>query len=532
MGPMKMMRYLCLIVLALSIAIASTTGENTGDVIVPESDFTEVTVSNAKKEKVDVLANIVALKAYCVGAWDDARLIFEQQGRAASIVEFVNYFGQHGGGVDKNGLKGHVENIVTEYADIMAKIQTKYGDEEGGGVNLYILKDLDHAVRTNPKGVLFEKKGASALDGGGDNGRTIGHLVLFDHEALGLESRPRILVRMAVPFNKFLAAKAKAREMANNADALAATLFLSSKSMGQYKSFLTREVAKVQARMRQEFNIVAKTGFKAAKRAFKDAYNADRVAFFKQASVQATASREASDGASKKYNWSPPTYKEMKKIADTNAKEFMKKFAKKMVDPSKLIKELIEEAGGIKLFVSSTGLANAGSTMKPRIKFIGSKADAEDTVRVVPGPSSTFVQHFKLAEPVGKVTKIVLIGTGTNEAWNGQKVRIRVGSKDAEITPFTCGKADSFWLKSGDSIECSADEDAVAREQYNKAQCQGWKQTHGCSGSGKRKTEDDKLCTTPIDSSDSGYCECDEGPRATVDCGHDTFTCNEICAAA
>merc|ERR1712195_352545 len=199
------------------------------------------------------------------------------------------------------------------------------------------------------------------------------------------------------PFNKFLAAKAKARQMANNADALAATLFLSSKSMGQYKSFLTREVAKVQARMRQEFNIVAKTGFKAAKRAFKDAYNADRVAFFKQASVQATASREASDGASKKYNWSPPTYKEMKKIAD----------------PSKLIKELIEEAGGIKLFVSSTGLANAGSTMKPRIKFIGSKADAEDTVRVVPGPSSTFVQHFKLAEPVGKVTKIVLIGTGT-----------------------------------------------------------------------------------------------------------------------
>merc|ERR1711998_751818 len=73
-------------------------------------------------------------------------------------------------------------------------------------------------------------------------------------------------------YSKFLTFKAHVEAKAKNADVVAATLFLQSKSFGHYEGFLQREIAKVEKRMRSEFNFVAKAAFDAEEDAFQKSY--------------------------------------------------------------------------------------------------------------------------------------------------------------------------------------------------------------------------------------------------------------------
>ena len=63
------------------------------------------------------------------------------------------------------------------------------------------------------------------------------------------------------------------------------------------------------------------------------------------------------------------------------------------------------------------------------------------------------------------------------------------------------------------------------------SKCVSWRQTNGCSASGKRQAASDRDCNTRIESGWSGYCECDSGVRAAESgCEHPVFTCAEKCA--
>lgn len=61
-------------------------------------------------------------------------------------------------------------------------------------------------------------------------------------------------------------------------------------------------------------------------------------------------------------------------------------------------------------------------------------------------------------------------------------------------------------------------------------QCISWRQTGGCKPDGKREKTGDKTCTAQIPSDASGYCECAKGKARPVSCGHEVFTCQDMCA--
>ena len=61
--------------------------------------------------------------------------------------------------------------------------------------------------------------------------------------------------------------------------------------------------------------------------------------------------------------------------------------------------------------------------------------------------------------------------------------------------------------------------------------CVSWRQTSGCSGTGKRQPDQDRTCQTNIRNGWSGYCECEGGVRAAESaCEHVPFTCADKCA--
>jgi len=62
------------------------------------------------------------------------------------------------------------------------------------------------------------------------------------------------------------------------------------------------------------------------------------------------------------------------------------------------------------------------------------------------------------------------------------------------------------------------------------SKCIKWRQTGGCSASGKRQPQADRDCHVRIQDGWSGYCECEGGVRAAESgCEHEEFTCNERC---
>jgi len=63
-----------------------------------------------------------------------------------------------------------------------------------------------------------------------------------------------------------------------------------------------------------------------------------------------------------------------------------------------------------------------------------------------------------------------------------------------------------------------------------EGKCMGWRQTAGCSPSGRREPARDRGCDVSIGQDWSGYCECAGGVRAAdTTCTHESFTCEAKC---
>ena len=63
-----------------------------------------------------------------------------------------------------------------------------------------------------------------------------------------------------------------------------------------------------------------------------------------------------------------------------------------------------------------------------------------------------------------------------------------------------------------------------------ESNCVGWRQTGGCTATGKRESASDRSCDVLIEGGWSGYCECSGGVRtAESGCSHETFTCEDKC---
>eukprot|EP00996_Jenningsia_fusiforme_P002769 NODE_3587_length_949_cov_49.168889_g3296_i0.p1 GENE.NODE_3587_length_949_cov_49.168889_g3296_i0~~NODE_3587_length_949_cov_49.168889_g3296_i0.p1 ORF type:complete len:133 (+),score=24.89 NODE_3587_length_949_cov_49.168889_g3296_i0:146-544(+) len=60
--------------------------------------------------------------------------------------------------------------------------------------------------------------------------------------------------------------------------------------------------------------------------------------------------------------------------------------------------------------------------------------------------------------------------------------------------------------------------------------CLGWRQTGGCDPNGPREEDGDRGCRSSISGGSSGYCECTQGKRYSVPCGHEEFKCEIMCA--
>jgi len=487
-----------------------------------------IIAESAGKPKLDVLKNIIKLKAYCLSAWDDARLVANQySGKYSAITDFTLMYGQEGGGVSRGGRTEGVGNIVTEYAQVVAALRVKYPK----GVNKYILDNIDRSVRHDVNGVIFEKHSMDAFGSGGNKGKKIGHLVALRKEALGLTDTPGIVVQLASKYAPYLHFKTVASKQATDADAIAATLFLKSKGSGQYTSFLQREIAKVYRKMRHDFKHVAKAAFEAEEGAFEKAYTANRKAYFKHVQVQTPASVKAAKGTAAGLKWSPPSLAEMKKIAAANAKKFMAKYKAKASDTSKLIKQMVDEAGGVKIFITTTGASNAQSTMQPKVEFVGKNRALKSSIRSLPGQGLSSALHFPTANPIGSIEKVILTGTGKGTSWNCDSFKVRVGNQEADIVPMIPkGLQKSFWLKSGEQLELVPDHKAVTSLALKKRGCLKWHATKDCDANGKPDPSNNKGCTEDIDSGSSGYCKCDTGAVAKVDCGHATFTCDQMCS--
>ena len=96
----------------------------------------------------------------------------------------------------------------------------------------------------------------------------------------------------------------------------------------------------------------------------------------------------------------------------------------------------------------------------------------------------------------------------------------------------TCSSASEgayaeFTCPAGTRIE------SVVFASYGRpAVCKAWRQTGGCNPNGPREKAGDLGCEAKIDGQRSGFCECSGGRRAgMVGCGHEEFTCAEVCAA-
>jgi hypothetical protein len=480
---------------------------------------------------VDVLHNLIMLKSYCLAAWDDARIMISQNsGKYSVILDFVQAYGEAGGGVDRGGRAATVQggNIVSEYGHVVAAMMSKYPR----GINAYVMKSIDQAVRHDANGAVHLDTRLHVIGAGGKNGHRIGAAAYLRTKATGLRDQPLIVADIAAKYADFLHFKALQESAAHDADALAATMFLESKSHGHYQSFLQREMAKVARHMRRDFNFVAKSAFGDARKAYKSDYEADRKAFFQHVQVMTPAANKGAQKAIEKLDWTPPNMEEMEKIADQKKEEFMKAYKAKVPDTGALLKDIIESTGGVKVYISTSGVTDAQSTMKPGIKFIGKDGEINGVLRAVPGKENTFVQHFPAKLAIGDVTQVVLTGTGDKEKWNCAGIKVRSGSKDAAVISFKPSetKQANFWVKSGEEVTMVVDENKSKAHKFTKKGCLAFRATAECDANGVRTPEEDMGCTDEVDSMHSGFCKCDSGDVAKVDCGHDTFTCDEMCS--
>lgn len=93
--------------------------------------------------------------------------------------------------------------------------------------------------------------------------------------------------------------------------------------------------------------------------------------------------------------------------------------------------------------------------------------------------------------------------------------------------------ASGFWLNGSQTVVLRPSKQlANDAKKLPATACIGFKSTSGCNATGPREPDDDKECTAKIGGAYSGYCACGSGTVSRVDCGHASFTCEELCSAA
>jgi hypothetical protein len=87
-------------------------------------------------------------------------------------------------------------------------------------------------------------------------------------------------------------------------------------------------------------------------------------------------------------------------------------------------------------------------------------------------------------------------------------------------------------------VYVGADQDKPGAKAYylsttdTALECKSWRQTGSCDPEGKREPASDKNCDAIVSKASSGYCECEGGVKAKkVACGHEEFTCADVCKA-
>jgi len=230
--------------------------------------------------------------------------------------------------------------------------------------------------------------------------------------------------------------------------------------------------------------------------------------------------------------WTPPPLKVIKARAVKAAAAWLKKYQHlvKKGGAAKLVEEIADETSGVKLFITTSSVLNAQSAMRPKITFIGTKGHITGTIRAVGARGVTAIQHFPTQKAIGKIKKVIIDNSGgkRDESWTCEHLRLRVGGKNERIVSMMTKYSHQFTVKKN-KVELQVNKKLKAKNRYVKPGCIKFQATNGCSWKGKHSSSDDKTCTQEIDGNLSGFCKCDQGPMMKVDCGHDTFTCDEMC---
>jgi len=180
---------------------------------ISEDDFVEDTALVQGKAEKKVLDAIVALNAYCTLAYDIAK-DFKDTHASATDTSMVNFIIAYG--APENAKK----NIVTAYSDAMGALKGKFDD----GIGLYLLEHMHKSILAGTSLV------ADA---------TVGSLkrTLMNHEALGLQKRPKYFEKLSVSRSLFINANLKLEAANANADAQAAAAWLKKGAKDTFRSF-------------------------------------------------------------------------------------------------------------------------------------------------------------------------------------------------------------------------------------------------------------------------------------------------------
>jgi len=234
------------------------------DAFVPEPDFIEETATQeiaAKAAKeAKILKNLIELRTYCIAAREEAEDFQERHWRANSaLVDFIKLFGKVKYAKPKPPAtpkearqsddipdlpvrlpfvtpekKQLVGNIVVEYAKALGKAKSTYHS----GIGSYLLRNLNKVViegKSSPLQSMVAKSDGTRV-------------VTVSFKDLGLNGMPDFFQRLAVSEMTFRKKEREIAEQARNSDSAAAIMWLKKGEARKYKTFVTREFDKWNAK--------------------------------------------------------------------------------------------------------------------------------------------------------------------------------------------------------------------------------------------------------------------------------------------
>jgi len=331
---------------------------------------------------------------------------------------------------------------------------------------------------------------------------------------------------------------------------VAAAAFLSKKTIGRYHSFYDRAYNKARQIQSNYLKKLAKASLRAQRKAA--AKQSILQNNWREVSMQAPAGMSAAHSASENLSFDPDIL-EPKKIAaqaKAEALAWLKKYQKKLPrsghkgHTSAIVNKLLQEASGVKVSVSTEETFEAGSTMKVHVKVIDKDGKAiTGTFRSVPAAGHHLAQHFPSKKALEGLKEVQLRGSAKGHTWLCSGATIRLGPPGGVVINLrVAGNASDasklgFWVNGTSSVTLvpdtsSSKEPSVGEDSHgHKKNCLAFRATKDCNWNGTRVPHDDKSCTSKIQSSQSGYCQCASGMVGQADCGHHIFTCKDLCKA-